>query len=299
MAWWVEAHFSRCGTIAADGDGDVLYSTPYNSAQQLVAWVLSMGEAAELLEPPELRERLRGQLQRLADRLDAPAARRRPGGHVARRRRRAAAARRRGPDRTASRNGRARATRAAATARASVPASDPDWQVEADRFTRLATLMTYLHGICPASGIAEETPVPVSTVCAALDTRRAQLRADIRLLNLVNFGGEGTLVWAEIKGSTLVVTCDVASSAFARPARLSPLQVDTLLLAVEILGGQLPIEHGAALRSAAQQAAPRAPRRPGDRRRRRAPGHRRTHPRRGERRHRAASAARHRVLVRG
>ncbi len=49
------------------------------------------------------------------------------------------------------------------------------------------------------------------------------------------------------------MTCDVASSAFARPARLSPLQVDTLLLAVEILGGQLPIEHGAALRSAAQK----------------------------------------------
>ena len=45
----------------------------------------------------------------------------------------------------------------------------------------------------------------------------------------------------------------MASSAFARPARLSPLQVDTLLLAVEILGGQLPIAHGAALRSAAQK----------------------------------------------
>ena len=64
MAWWVEAHFSRCGTIApaggpgadadAGGEADILYATPYNSAQQLVAWVLSMGEAAELLEPPEL-----------------------------------------------------------------------------------------------------------------------------------------------------------------------------------------------------------------------------------------------------
>ena len=113
--------------------------------------------------------------------------------------------------------------------------------------------MTYLHGICRAAGGGDETPVPVADVCAALDTTPAELRADVRLLNLVNFGGEGTLVWAEIKGRTLVVTCDVASSAFARPARLSPLQVDTLLLAVEILGGQLPIEHGAALRSAAEK----------------------------------------------
>ena len=129
----------------------------------------------------------------------------------------------------------------------------PTWQVEADRFTRLATLMTYLHGVCRAAGGGDETPVPVTDVCAALDTTPAELRADVRLLNLVNFGGEGTLVWAEIKGATLVVTCDVASSAFARPARLSPLQVDTLLLAVEILGGQLPIEHGAALRSAAEK----------------------------------------------
>lgn len=272
MAWWVEAHFSRCGTIApasadpdadadagAGGKADILYATPYNSAQQLVAWVLSMGEAAELLEPPELRERLGAQLRKLADRLDAPpleaaravellggdrltsprATRRPPDARLPRPRRASAAA---------------RARRAAVTTAAlSEPPGDPDWQVEADRFTRLATLMTYLHGVCQANGGAEETPVPVSRVCAALDTRRAQLKADIRLLNLVNFGGEGTLVWAEIKGSSLVVTCDVASSAFARPARLSPLQVDTLLLAVEILGGQLPTAHGAALHSAAQK----------------------------------------------
>ena len=260
MAWWVEAHFSRCGTITPDGD-DVLYATPYNSGQQLVAWVLSMGEAAELLEPPELRERLRAHLQRLADRLDVPPfdadravallaggglSGPRPTPHQNDVR---AARPRRTPAASAARARRAAAT----TAPVGEPSGDPDWQVEADRFTRLATLMTYLHGVCRTGGGTDETPVPVAKVCAALDTRPAQLRSDVRLLNLVNFGGEGTLVWAEIKGHTLIVTCDVASSAFARPARLSPLQVDTLLLAVEILGGQLPTEHGAALRGAAQK----------------------------------------------
>ena len=250
MAWWVEAHFARCGTIAPAGDapvgtddpaGDgktaILFSTAYQSARQLIAWVLSMGAAAELVDPPALRDGLRVQLERLADRLERPPL---------------------AADRAAALLAAAGLDAAdqAALPRAAVsPAApaDDDWQVEADRFTRLTTLLTYLHDVCRAAGDADETPVPVAEVCARLDTTPAALHADVRLLNLVNFGGEGTLVWAEVKGSDLVITCDVASSAFARPARLSPLQVDTLLLAVEVLGGQLPMEHGAALRSAAQK----------------------------------------------
>ena len=242
MAWWVEAHFSRCGTIVPvpDVDGDILYTTPYNSPRQLVAWVLSMGEAAQLLEPAELRADVRGQLARLASGLA------RPPLEVA-----AATALLAGEaDRD---GGTARTSAVTSTAEPTRSATGLDWQVEVDRFTRLATLMTYLHGVCHASGNEDETPIAVATVCSAVDVTPAELKADVRLLNLVNFGGEGTLVWAEVKGDVLVVTCDTASSAFARPARLSPLQVDTLLLAVEILGGQLPIEHGAALRSAADK----------------------------------------------
>ena len=259
MAWWVEAHFSRCGTIApaSDGggssdnagpsDGAILYTTPYNSARQLVAWVLSMGAAAELLEPAELRAELHAQLARLAAGLAHPPL---EAG--------AAAELLEGAGDTSSATSRSASTGRGATdgRRASgstTPAAGADWQVEVDRFTRLAALMTYLHGVCHASGDADETPVAVATVCAAVDVTPAELKSDVRLLNLVNFGGEGTLVWAEVKGDTLIVTCDSASSAFARPARLSPLQVDTLLLAVEILGGQLPIERGAALRSAADK----------------------------------------------
>jgi proteasome accessory factor BC len=285
MAWWVAAHYSRCGTIApataetaaprapapnddaASGDAaaGILYTTPYNSSGQLVAWVLSMGEAAELLEPAELRAELRARLVRLAEGLAHPpleaatatALLAGAGRADGARDDRDAAGRR--PPGTPERNGQAerdgteRDGRAARTAGPASTASGTDWQVEVDRFTRLATLMTYLHGVCQASGNEDETPIAVATVCAAVDVTPAELEADVRLLNLVNFGGEGTLVWAELKGDALIVTCDTASSAFARPARLSPLQVDTLLLAVEILGGQLPIEHGAALRSAADK----------------------------------------------
>jgi proteasome accessory factor C len=250
MAWWVEAHFSKCGTIRpagdkaddeagrrggdddGDADGAILFETPYNSGAQLVAWVLSMGEAAELLEPEELRAQLRAQLLRLRQRLEQP-----PLDAAA------ADALLAGEPDAAGRDGGGHAPRARFA----------DWEVEVDRFTRLAALMTYLHGLCHASGDVDETPVAIVDVCEALDVTPAELIGDVRLLNLVNFGGEGTLVWAEVKGDRLVVTCDMAASAFARPARLSPLQVDTLLLAVEILGGQLPIAHGAALRSAAQK----------------------------------------------
>ncbi len=269
MAWWVEAHFARCGTIAPAGDGthlsgaaddgagqddgaagdagqdesaaggaggeaDILFSTAYGSARELIAWVLSMGAAAELVEPPALRAELCAQLELLAERLERPPL---EAGRAA--------------ELLAEGLGETATSRAGRT---DPPAGQSgDWQVEADRFTRLTTLLTYLHDVCRAAGDDDETPVPVATVCARLDTTPAELAADVRLLNLVNFGGEGTLVWAEVKGADLVVTCDVASSAFARPARLSPLQVDTLLLAVEVLGGQLPMEHGAALRSAAQK----------------------------------------------
>jgi len=275
MAWWVEAHFSRCGTIApapndgsdsgdgggsSDGDGSsgnagsddgaIVYTTPYNSPQQLVAWVLSMGEAAELVEPAELRVEVHAQLVRLAEGLAHPPL---TAGQASELLEGAGDAGDAGDDSGGGTTSGRTASAGRPPASPTTTAGGADWQVEVDRFTRLAALMTYLHGVCHASGDRDETPVAVSTVCAAVDVTPAELKADVRLLNLVNFGGEGTLVWAEIKGATLVVTCDTASSAFARPARLSPLQVDTLLLAVEILGGQLPIERGAALRSAADK----------------------------------------------
>ena len=92
----------------------------------------------------------------------------------------------------------------------------------------------------------------MARVCHDLGLTPAELRADVRLLNLVNFGADGALLYADYKDRAhLEVWCDLAGEAFAVPARLSPLQADTLLLAVELVGGQLPVESGAALASAA------------------------------------------------
>ena len=221
MAWWVEAHWSHCGTVIAHDDGGITYETVYADARPLLSWLLGLADAAELLEPAGLREQLLAQLRRLDALLDEPlpAASARPTA---------------GNSATAGGRRRRRST--------------DDWRVEVDRFTRLATLTTYLLQSCTD----DEALLEVADIRAALGVSSEELRADVRLLNLVNFGADGALLYAEYEGRTkLRVSCDLAGPAFVRPARLSPLQADTLLLAIELVGGQLPTASGAALTSAA------------------------------------------------
>ena len=220
MAWWVEAHYGHCGTVIADDGGGIVYETAYASARPLLGWVLGLAGAAEVLQPRTLRDEARLHLRRLCDLLEAPAPKAAGAGPA-------------GPPPGKSRR----------------RAGHGDWHVEVDRFTRLTTLTTYLLQGCGPDGEAE---LAVADVCAALGLTPAELRADVRLLNLVNFGADGALLYAEYKGrDRLEVWCDLAGPAFERPARLSPLQADTLLLALELVGGQLPSNSGAALSRAA------------------------------------------------
>ena len=249
MAWWIKAHFSHCGTITQAGDAErLVFVTPYAAARPLVDWALGLGPAAEIVAPPELRELAAQELRLLKKRLTDPplpaataatdmadtaaTSKVKTGTAVTR------------TDTTAAKGGGARS---AAGQKRRPP---DDWRVEVDRFTRLTALSSYLLKHCDSDG---ETPLPVEQVCAALGLAPAELRADVRLLNLVNFGGDGSLLWAEFTGDQLLVTGDMAGPSLAPPARLSPLQADTLLLAVELVGGQLPSATGAALASAAQK----------------------------------------------
>jgi proteasome accessory factor C len=221
MAWWVEAHWAHCGAVTRLDDGDIVYETPYADARPLLGWILGLADDAELLEPHDLRARLRAQLERLATLLDAaPPERPAPG------------------KRTAPAQARNRRRRT----------GDDELQVEVDRFTRLTALAAYLLRRCDG----DEATLEVAEVRAALGVSDKDLRADVKLLNVVNFGGDGCLLWAEFQGTKrLYVSCEAAGPALARPARLSPLQADTLLLAIELVGRHLPTSSGAALRSAA------------------------------------------------
>ena len=230
MAWWVEAHWSHCGIVEHRPDGGIDYVTDYADARPLLSWVLGLADAAELLEPPGLRARLREQLAGFEASFDAgpPAA---------------------GTD-AAPRAASGPVPRGATGARRRRSAGAGDWRVEVDRFTRLTALASYLLTSCGE----DEAVLDVAAIRAALGVSAEDLRADVRLLNLVNFGGDGALLYAEFKGrDSLHVMCDLAGPALSRPARLSPLQADTLLLAVELVGGQLPTASGGALRSAAEK----------------------------------------------
>lgn len=209
MAWWVEAHWRHCGAVEAQDDGSIVFVTDYADERRMLSWVLGLAEAAELLDPPALRDRLRERLVALRRLIASPVPE--VAGAPA-----AAPA--------AARGGRRRRRTAG------------DWHVEVDRFTRLSTLASYLLTNCGR----DEADLQVADVCAALDVSLKDLREDIRLLNTVGHVG-GMVLYAEFTGrGKLHVECDVEGPTLSRPARLSPLQADALLLAIDLVGGQLP-----------------------------------------------------------
>jgi proteasome accessory factor BC len=216
MAWWVESHWAHCGAVERQGDGGIVYETAYADARQLLSWVLGLAGDAEVLEPAALRTEIAGRLAALDALLDQP---------------------------VPAHDG----TPAQSRRKASRRRADDDLRVEVDRFTRLTALASYLMQRCQ-----DEVVLHAAQVRADLGVTAKELRDDVGLLNLVNFGGDGLLLWAEITGrGKLEVTCEIAGPALKRPARLSPLQADTLLLAIELVGNHLPTSTGAALRSAA------------------------------------------------
>jgi predicted DNA-binding transcriptional regulator YafY len=222
MAWWVEAHWAHCGTMDRADDGSILYETPYADPRPLLGWVLGLADEAELLEPAELRERIAGELAGLGALLDSPAPERPAPGAAAR----------------PSPPGRRRQK------------PDADLRVEVDRFTRLTALASYLMRRCGH----DQALLDVAEVRSDLGVTLKELRDDVGLLNMVNFGGDGLLLYAEFTGrGKLDVSCELAGPALARPARLSPLQADTLLLVIELVGAHLPTATGAALKSAAEK----------------------------------------------
>src|SRR5215218_10019960 len=72
IAWQVERHFGRFGTIEPAGPedraGGVRFRTAYASARQLASWVLSLGEHASVVGPPELVEAVEERIALLAHR---------------------------------------------------------------------------------------------------------------------------------------------------------------------------------------------------------------------------------------
>ena len=222
IAWQIERHFGRYGEIRSAGDDDVLFVTPYANLRQLIAWVLGLGENARIVGPPELVDELRERVGVLVDRhsgepqVAEPVAARAPAaepGDVAR------PEPRRGHGDGEDSNGHR-----------------ADAAIRPERFARLVTLASILIDAGRAGRLLD-----VAEVCSALKVSEQELREDIAVLNVVNFGAGTYVLYAEIHpDGSIEVDPEPYGDSFARPARLLPVEAKALIAAIDLIGEHIP-----------------------------------------------------------
>jgi proteasome accessory factor BC len=81
----------------------------------------------------------------------------------------------------------------------------------------------------------------VHDVLERLQLSEAELREDVSVLNVVNFGGGSYVLYAEIADDGFIeVDPEPYSDNFARPARLLPVEAKALVAAIDLIGDHLP-----------------------------------------------------------
>ena len=219
IAWQIERQFGRFGSVAHDEDGSLTLRTSYANPRQLAAQVLRWGEHARVVGPDELAREVSDRIELLASRHEgaelelAPAVPRRPGG----------------PGREADAREAERETDRATDIR-------PDQTIRPERFARLVTLASVLI----EAGRAGER-LQTADVLQRLGVSEAELREDVNVLNVVNFGGGSYVLYAELHDDgTIEVDPEPYSDNFARPARLLPVEAKALVAAIDLIGDHLP-----------------------------------------------------------
>jgi proteasome accessory factor BC len=204
IAWQVERHFGAYGEMTGN-----VFRTRYSIPRLLVSWVLGFGEHARILGPSGLAREAEERLQRIVE-LHAGV----PPAGVA--------------DGTppAATQGEERAA----------PRGRPEGAIRPERFARLVTLASMLI----AAGRAGER-VDVAAVCERLQMSEQELREDISVLNVVNFGGGAYVLYAELLPTgEIEVDPEPYSDTFDRPARLLPIEAKALVAAIDLLGPHVP-----------------------------------------------------------
>ncbi len=221
IAWQIERHFGRYGEIqrSAEEDGAaMLFVTPYASPRMIVSWVLGMGEHARLLGPPELTDELGRRLKLLEERHGDTAAFLRGAGKPK------SPSAVEGSQRSPRRGGGEREGRSEAA-------------IRPERFARLVTLASILI----QAGRAGER-VQIAEVCERLKLSEEELREDVGVLNVVNFGGGSYVLYAEVleEEGEIEVDPEPYSDNFDRPARLLPVEAKALIAAIDLIGEHIP-----------------------------------------------------------
>jgi proteasome accessory factor C len=238
IAWQIERHFGRYGEIdtAPDGaEGDRILRTPYSSARMIVSWLLGIGEHARLQGPEELVAELHERLELLYERhsenplraAEAAAAEQQAAGGA---------------------NGKAAAAAHARPSRSRRVRKEPEPEtggqeraaeaaIRPERFARLVTLASILIDAGRAG-----RRLQVAEVRERMQLSDEELREDIDVLNVVNFGGGSYVLYAEIdeQQGTIAVDPEPYSDNFDRPARLLPVEAKALVAAIDLIGEHIP-----------------------------------------------------------
>jgi proteasome accessory factor BC len=235
IAWQVERHFGRYGEIGEE-DGETIFETGYSSPRSVISWVLGLGANARLLGPEELANELQRRLELLEERHgDAPPEA--PTGKPAAASASAQAGATAGARITGASRSRAARRAEAASGEGDGATARPDTAIRPERFARLVTLASIL-----IKAGREGERVVMTEVCERLQISDEELREDVNVLNVVNFGGGSYVLYAEIKEEEGEIEVDPEpySDNFDRPARLLPVEAKALVAAIDLIGEHIP-----------------------------------------------------------
>ncbi len=212
IAWLVERDFGTYGELRPAGKGDgapgkgKIFETDYASAEQLIAWALAWRHNARILDPPELSLEATERLQLLRERHEGEF--------------RVAEVVDRpldSPPSAARSNGKSESV------------------IRPERFARLVTLAGVF-----IDAARNERRLRIDEVTENLKITEEELREDVAVLNVVNFGGGTYVLYADVGDEEIEVDADTYGDSFARPARLLPLEAKALIAAIDLLGDHLP-----------------------------------------------------------
>jgi proteasome accessory factor C len=212
IAWLIERDFGSYGELreakksdGAPGKGKI-FETSYASHRELIAWALRWRQNAEVLGPEDLRAEAESRRALLHDRHANGF---KPAEIVDR------------PLRDAPRRARSNGRGEAA--------------IRPERFARLVTLAGML-----IEAAKKGERLQIAELRQRLELTDEELREDVELLNVVNFGGGTYVLYAEILGDEIEVDSEPYGDNFARPARLLPLEAKALVAAIDLFGEHLP-----------------------------------------------------------
>ncbi len=208
IAWQIERHYGRFGEIVAH-DGPVTFRTDFANLRQMASFVLPLGEHLTVEGPDELVAEVTDRIELLIDRHEHPFA-------------------------LAPEVRRKRA--AEAPPAEDLAAGRKENGIRPERFARLVTLASILIEAGRAGQLLQS-----ADVCERLQISDTELREDVNVLNVVNFGGGSYVLYAEVAADgTIEVDPEPYSDNFARPARLLPVEAKALIAAIDLIGDHLP-----------------------------------------------------------